>query len=234
MSNLLRRAQTLLFACAMGLAAPAWAAATISTIGDWDGAESVQPFGIEDTATYGQVVTAPPGETSLSSFAFQMKVPTTVAFRGQVFAWDAANSRATGASLYESPMMSTTQGAAFEAVTFTIPGGVPVTSGQQYVVFATTSQDQAGHSGTGEWGYLNSSTYSGGGFVYQNNGANAGTWTTSAWDVRSAAGLAFTAVFGQALAPVVVNPVPTLSEWSLALMALALGGVAVVTLRRRS
>lgn len=30
------------------------------------------------------------------------------------------------------------------------------------------------------------------------------------------------------------NPVPTLSEWSFALMALALGGVAMVTLRRRS
>ena len=232
MSNLLRRAKALLLACALGFAPCTWAATTVSTMADWDGSSSICCFGIPDTATYGQVITVPAGETTLSSFTFQMQLPTTVVIRGEVFAWDAATSRATGASLYESPVTSTTQGAAFEAVTFTIPAGIPVIPGQQYVIFASTSKDQAGASGSGVWGGLASDAYAGGAFVYQNNSNVSSQWTTVDWDQWSV-DLAFTAIFGQAASPV-PTAVPTLSEWSLALMALVLGGVAALTVRRRS
>lgn len=112
---------------------------------------SFGPFGVPDTATYGQTITIPAGMTQLTSFGFKMQnVPSTVVFRGEVYLWDDANNRATGPALYESAVRSTT-GATPQLITFSPPGGVTVVPGQKYVIFATTSRDQAGASGQGYW-----------------------------------------------------------------------------------
>ncbi|MCG3194706.1 MAG: hypothetical protein DIJKHBIC_03970 [Thermoanaerobaculia bacterium] len=150
----------------------------IDTQTGWNGSDSVGPFGLPVTPTYGQVITAPATGASLLQFTFQMQLPTTVVFRGEVYAWD--GSKATGANLYESAPRSTTQSATYESVTFSIPGGVPLAANAQYVIFASASKDTG--TGAGQWGFRTSSAYPGGGFVYMNNGTDATAWTTTAWD----------------------------------------------------
>ena len=121
----------------------------INTNPAWNGTQYISSFGVPNTATYGQIVTVPAGETALTSFSFWINDQgTVITFRGEVYAWDAVNSRATGSALYESAPVSTSGGSTYQQFTFSIPGGVPVTAGQQYVIFATTSRDQAGAPGS--------------------------------------------------------------------------------------
>lgn len=185
-------------------------------------------FGVPDTATYGQTITIPAGVTQLTSFGFEMQsVPSTVVFRGEVYLWDDANNRATGPALYESAVRSTT-GATPQLITFSPPGGVTVVPGQKYVIFATTSRDQAGASGQGLWAASSSNPYAGGDAVFINSGANPADWTSVAWAVNATTDFGFVANFNAPPAPV-----PTLSEWAMILFGLVLAGGAVVMVQRR-
>src|SRR5205807_419822 len=110
-----------------------------------------------------------------------------------------------GSSLFESAPMSTA-GTGLQPVTFTIPGGVVLVPGQQYVLFATTSKDQGSipDETTGSWAYTDGDDdYSGGSIVYSNNGTDFGALTTSPWTVDTFDGdFAFTATFaGQPTIP---------------------------------
>ncbi|HEY1073904.1 IPTL-CTERM sorting domain-containing protein [Brevundimonas sp.] len=185
-------------------------------------------FGVPNSATYGQTITIPAGETQLFSFGFVMKnVPSTVVFRGEVYLWDDANNRATGPALYESAARSTT-GATAQLITFSPPGGLTVTPGQKYVIFATTSRDQAGASGVGNWAASSSNPYAGGTAVFINNSTNTADWTSGTWAVNTSTDFGFVANFNAPPAPV-----PTLSEWAMILFGLALAGGAVVMVQRR-
>jgi hypothetical protein len=150
----------------------------INTIPSWDGIRFVASFGAPNSATYGQTITVTPGSAVVSSFGFEMgHCNATVTFRGEIYAWDGA--KATGPSLFESPI--TTQGSSgtFQLVTFntgalTLPPGA-------YVIFATTSRDQVTASAC-EWGSLQGLTaYPAGSHVFMNNGADPSQWTTVAW-----------------------------------------------------
>jgi hypothetical protein len=150
----------------------------INTIPSWDGIRFVASFGAPNTATYGQTITVTPGSAVVSSFGFEMgHCNATVTFRGEIYAWD--GTKATGPSLFESPI--TTQGSSdtFQLVTFntgalTLPPGA-------YVIFATTSRDQVTASAC-EWGSLPGlAAYSAGSHVFMNNGADPSQWTTVAW-----------------------------------------------------
>jgi hypothetical protein len=163
---------------------------TIGTIGLWSGG-SVEPFGYPDTATYGQVITVPGSDATLSSFTFELQVPTTATFRAGVFAWD--GSKAVGAPLWQSGDMTTATSGWGEVTVDT--GGVPVVPGAQYVIYFTTSESSG--SGLGEWGLVGDD-YSGGGFVYNNNGSDFGALTTTPWQGFGTQDLAFEASFGGA------------------------------------
>lgn len=163
--------------------------AFISTFGNED-PTTVDPFGVPDTATYGQVITADATHTTLDGFAFEMDLPSTVAFRGEVYAWD--GTKATGGALFESAPVSTS-GAGLQVVTFNT-GGITLTPGQEYVLFASTSKDQAGHSGVGGWQFFNSNVYSGGEFVFLNNDGDPSQWTTTPWNT-TVGDLSFQAYF---------------------------------------
>lgn len=57
--------------------------------------------------------------------------------------------------------------------------------GAEYVLFASTSKDNAGHSGYGSWGALGfQDLYNGGNFVFINNGEDTSQWTDplTPWD----------------------------------------------------
>jgi hypothetical protein len=187
----------------LGGAGQVQAVTTIDTTPYWDGSSSVAEFGYPDTATYGQVVTAPlTSDTVLKSFSFYMNLPDTCTFRGYVYLWD--GSKAAGSALYESPTMSTTGSGNFEEITFNT-GGIALTPGYQYVLFASTSKDTG--SGVGIWGQpQDQDVYpgSGNGFVYINNGADASQWTLYNWDqnfLGTDGDLAFKATFVNFLIP---------------------------------
>jgi hypothetical protein len=238
LAHLLRNASlkflgAMLAAAIINLAAApsATAAYGINTISSWDGMEFISPFGVVDTATYGQSITVSAGMSPLNSFTFKIgNCDAAVTFRGHIYAWDGA--KATGSSLYNSPAQTLAASSSFSTITFTPASPINLSPGQ-YVLFASTSQDQTGAPTSGcQWGALSgNTTYAGGQFVYQNNGPNTGQWTSSSWDIDFAQDLAF-AVDG--LNPVPPNPVPILSEWNLLLLAgvLAIGGLIV--LRRRA
>jgi hypothetical protein len=193
-------------------------ATTIDTTAAWNGSSGAYFFGPYDTPTYGQTIKVPTGETVLTSFTFYLEVAPTVIFRGEVYAWD--GTKATGSSLYESAPTHTTQNSTFEAVTFNT-GLTSVSSGQTYVLFATTSKDTS--SGSGYWGYIPQDVYSDGDFVYTSK--NVSQWTTDAWSKKpSPSDLAFQATFG-------ITPIPL--PGTLLLFGSGLAGLAWPGRRRR-
>jgi hypothetical protein len=182
------------YACNGGVCLPGF-----NTLAAWDGSSQIRAFGWPNTATYGQTITVPAGVNQLDSFAIMMQYPPAGVFRGEVYAWDAVNNRATGAAVWESAPTSTASANA-GLVTF-LTGGVPVVAGQQYVLFTSISKDYAANNGvsTGGWGYNFVDLGVPGGFVYLNDTGDAGSWTTTTWSTDYAYGDAnFSASFSVA------------------------------------
>jgi hypothetical protein len=173
---------------------PASAKSTINTTKKWDGNQAIVLFGCPDTTTYGQVITVPADLHSLNKFTFywiNLNVGKMVV-RGEVYAWD--GTKATGTALYESqPKRIAFADSAFHAVTFN-RGVVPVTPSAQYVLFASIDKDyeQCRHDYQLGWGAVQDKVYSGGTFVYQNNGGDESQWTATPWN-KSGNDLAFKA-----------------------------------------
>ncbi len=116
-----------------------------------------------------------------------------VNFRGEIFAWDPATNRATGASLFESPVYSLPASSSYTLVSFNT-AALALPSGM-YVFFASTSKDQTGApSSACRWGSVANTAYPGGNFVYQNNGTTIANWTTATWS-QILQDLAFQATF---------------------------------------
>jgi hypothetical protein len=151
----------------------------INTIPSWNGLTFITAFGVPNTATYGQTFAVAPGSAVLSSFGLEIgNCNANVSFRGEIYAWDGA--KATGPSLFESPVTSLTSSSSFQLVTFNA-GGIILPPGS-YVLFATTSRDQAGAGASGcEFGSVVDAAYPGGNYVYLNNGADPTRWTSVAW-----------------------------------------------------
>jgi hypothetical protein len=211
-------------------AASASAQGTINTIPVWNGTSFISSFGVANTATYGETVTVGASASPLNSFSFQVGYCTAdVSFRGSVYAWD--GTKATGASLYESSVMSVTASSTYQLVTFNT-GGITLAPGT-YVLFASTSQDQTGApSSSCRWGSVGDNTaYAGGLFVFLNNGPNAAQWTTSTWS-SIAQDLAFQVDGLVSPRPTAVGA-PAASTISLLLGFAALIGVGLFQASRR-
>jgi hypothetical protein len=158
----------------------------------------IKPWGVTDSATYGQTITTPTTDTELTSFTFylgpQYMGSGSIEYEAYVYAWDATTSMATGSAQYQSWLSTFTANGSFDPVTFT--PDINLTSGDQYVLFFSTSGLQAGRlDSTIYWGFNTSLPYTGGGFVFLNNGDDQSQWTSTAWSVAHAADLAFTADF---------------------------------------
>jgi hypothetical protein len=177
----------------MVMTASVGAAQTITTLPDEN--DTRRPFGCPNTGAYGQVITVPAGENTLSSFSFRMNLPAAEVFRGMVFAWDGTTPTATGSALFTSGPTSTA-GAGMETVTFTT-SGVAVVAGQQYVLLAQADCTATPADTNGLLGTVEPGTYAGGDFVFQQNGGDATQLTTGVWETFLApVDLAFEAVFG--------------------------------------
>jgi hypothetical protein len=203
-------------------------AQAINTIPGWDGNQYISSFGVTDTATYGETITVAAGATSLNSFSFEIgNCSANVTFRGSVYAWD--GTKATGPSLFTSPVMTVNSGSTYQLVTFNT-GGVSLPAGT-YVLFASTSQDQTGAPNSScRWGSVgNNTAYAGGQFVFLNNGPNPGQWTTSTWSNINQ-DLAFQ-VNGLTTAPQATG-VPAASTTSLLIGLVGLTAVGLYQLSR--
>ena len=215
-----------LFLCLlMAVAAPAQAQLSINTIPFWDGSTFISPFGVTDTATYGQTITVPAGGTVLNSFAFEVgNCSANVNFRGEVYAWN--GTLATGSSLYESSPVTVNASSSYQVITFNT-GGINLSAGT-YVLFGSTSKDQTGApSSSCRWGALpDTSRYPSGQFVYLNNNTNVGQWTSLSWNQTIVRDLAFSVNTSSSSA------VPAASTTVLLIIALALTLLAIYSLMR--
>jgi hypothetical protein len=206
------------------LAVSRLSAQSLDTIQVWNGTTFISSFGVPNTATYGQTITVLPGAGALTSFDFEIgNCTAAVDFRAQVFAWDAGNQRATGASLFQSGVITVPANpGVFQLVTINT-GALALAPGQ-YVLMASTSQDQTINNAC-RWGSVgNNTAYAGGQFVFLNNGTNTAAWTTSQWSFI-AEDLAFRAIFA--------GGVPTMPEWAMFLLAFTLITVAAWVLRMK-
>jgi hypothetical protein len=217
--RLLAGAVPLLAVTALAVPAAQAAPVPVGTLPAWDGQNAVFAYGPDQTHTYGQVVTAPAGATTLREFALELSLPTDVVSRAEVYAWD--GEKATGPALYESAPFSTTVPPVdpanpgvtqFQLASFAIPDA-PVVAGQQYVLFLSVNRDITPSStGSGVFGAVPDETYADGQYVYSNDQTVA-DWTTQPWDGGIDDGyagdydLAFRATFDDGVVP--TTPAPT-------------------------
>lgn len=160
--------------------------------------DQIKPWGVTDTATYGQTITTPTTDTELNSFTFylgpQYMGSGSIEYDAYVYAWDATTSMAAGSALYQSSLSTFTANGSFDPVTFT--PDINLTAGDPYVLFFSTSGLQSGRlDSTIYWSYNPKDPYTGGNFVFLNNGDDQSQWTSTAWSVAHSADLAFTADF---------------------------------------
>ncbi len=177
----------------------------ITTIPSWDGESffSALGGGVNSTATYGQTIHIAPGSLAVSSFGFEIGVCTgSVALRGEVYAWD--GTKATGPSLFESPVTVVSDPESYRLVLFSTPGLVLPPG--NYVLFATTSRDQISGSGPGcQFGSVDDTAYPGGNYVYLSNFGDTAQWTSVPWDTYPG-DLAFQVNMAQPVTPVAGAP----------------------------
>lgn len=197
-------------------------AATINTASSWDGSSLITPFGETDTATYGQTFTVG-ADNVLQSFSFFLGgfESEAVDFAAYVMGWDGA--QAEGSILYQSTKQTKDSNSSFEEFTFNT-GGINLTSGQQYVAFLSASNFFDGILGTTGMGYLDSDVYSGGGFVFRNNGSDFSLLTSTPWETFIGNGVDDTA-FKASFTSSAAIPTPALLP--------GLIGMGVATLRKR-
>ena len=235
MSPRVRRSISATIAAVM-LAATASSAQTISLSGN---DAPTAPFGKSFTATYGQTFTAPIGFNFLQNFSFWLtndaslgiSNPSSLRFRAYVMGWDVINGRALGPVLYTSTMQSgptaLSQRYDFAATNTALSGS------SQYVAFLSAS-GLFGTIGVAEaTAGVEASllgTYTGGQFVFTDNGDSFGKLTTDAWDFAS--GLPeYQAHFAASFSRTAITAVPEPS--SLVLLVAGLSATFFAGVRRK-
>ena len=175
-------------ALSLAFAGSLMADAGFNTIGVWNGSTFISSFGVVNTASYAQTITINTA-TPVTSFGFEIgNCGASVTLRGEIYAWDAVNSKATGSALYESAPTAIPNGS-FQPVSFA-PTGLTLAPGT-YVLFITTTRDQTGAPTSGcRVGSVDQAAYAGGSFYFTNNGTDPTLWTTAAW-THIASNLAF-------------------------------------------
>lgn len=189
-------------------------AQTIDTTTSWNGSDSNAPWGVPDSATYGQTITPTAQQTFLTSFTFELRQVAggDVQYQAFVYQWDSANRQITGPALFSSPVLTAPVAAGFVPVTIDT-GSVQLLPGQQYVLFFTTSTVSGQSDGVYAFGAVDDAVYPDGTWVFSNNGTDFDLLSVPfSWFDFFDDDLAFIAMFGPgALVPLLpanapVNP----------------------------
>ena len=136
-------------------------------------------FGNPNTATYGEIFTAPAGDTNLANFSFWIANPTVpgnIVLGGYIATWAGSNA---GTLLYSSPLVDYPNTGEAK-ITFDT-GGLTLNPGQQYVMFLSVSQYYGQSSG--ELQVDAGSSINGlNGFAWYNNSGDFNSLFTNGWD----------------------------------------------------
>lgn len=164
-------------ALALALLSVTASAASITVAGDGD----IGSWGVLNTATYGQTLTAEGSQ--LTDFTFYLGRRSggsgDIQYRAYLYQWD--GSKATGSAVWQSAISVLTPGVNPFPVSFA--PNAAVTNGSQYVLFFSTSGLQAGQpQSTARWNTNSTNPYAGGAFVYMNNTDNFALLTSNSWD----------------------------------------------------
>jgi uncharacterized protein with beta-barrel porin domain len=160
------------------------AAQNINTTTSWNGSDGINAWGVPDTATYGQTITATGSADVLHGFTFYLSnegSSTPPQFQAFVYAWNSVTQSITGSALYTSAVLTAPTSSGYTAVAINT-GSVSLTPGKQYVLFFTTSTQSNTGSSYYQYGLVSAGPYAGGQFVYQNNGTNVSALSSSSWN----------------------------------------------------
>ena len=139
------------------------------------------PLGYPNTATYGETFSAPTnGDNVLQNFSFWMGGPYSggnIILGAYIATWTGSNA---GTLLYSSSSVNY-QNTGEAQLSFSIPGGLALTPGANYVMFLSISQ-YYGQSQGESYIDAGSATIPGGSFVYYNNGGDFNSLFTNRWD----------------------------------------------------
>src|SRR5690348_792056 len=107
-------------------------AQNIDTTPQWNGASFISQWGVPNTATYGQTITATNLNSKLNSFTFQLaqEAGTPPAYQAFVYQWDPVNRHTVGSALFTSaPLVApaTPNANTYAPVTINT-GGIQLTS----------------------------------------------------------------------------------------------------------
>lgn len=162
--------------------------ATAQTLSLPDSDLPTSGFGKGATPTFGQTFTAP--AAYLQSFSFWLSNdpgltanPGSLLFQAYVMRWDATNGYTTGPVLYTSAVQ--TGPTAFSSRYNFAATNVLLNPSMQYVAFLSASSQLANIGATDANAVMETSflgTYTGGQFVFTDNGANLATLSTTPWD----------------------------------------------------
>lgn len=188
---------------AIALVAPATGAAAV-TIGAAGSGSGYEFGGGGYVASIGQVIVAPTGITTLESFKLSPKGPPSFVFRAYVYAWEGTHT--TGPVLYESGDLHAVSESSYQPLSINT-GGIPVTPGQQYVLFLSRSAEEGADGGSSEDYGLETAweleeeffefvaPYTEGPMVGYSNGYSPSDWSAGTWWTRSSEDAAFEATF---------------------------------------
>ena len=158
--------------------ASAHADTTIDTVTPWDKSNAVSSWGSSGTATYGQTFTTGATDTVLKSFSFYIN-PIDVDYKAYVGVWDGSK---VSSLVWSSPVLNADTGLnTFDLFKIT-PGNLQLQANTQYVAFFSVSGLANSQYLSTIWGYTGTDAYSGGGFVFSNNGDDFAALTTNTWD----------------------------------------------------
>jgi hypothetical protein len=174
-------------------------AASIDTLGSWDGTREVDAFGSTFSGVYGETFTAPGGD--LTSFTFEVTTTGPLNVVGQVYAWSGglygdSSAGAVGPALFTSAPFILSSPDNYQALTINT-GSVAMTAGGQYVALLADTggnvvTDSDGNpvpdSAGASFGQAFVGPHAGvpnapgdGGFAFYNNGNVLGLIGANAW-----------------------------------------------------
>lgn len=200
-------------------------ASVIDTTPAWDQIHGIDPWGADEraTSTYGQTFTVGSVDTVLSSFSFYM-TSANVRYQAYVAAWDGSKASQI---IWDSRVLSANSGKPnFDFDTFKInTGALRLSANTEYAIFFSTAGLHGSYNDMSRWGFVGSDAYTGGHFVYTNNGNDKQALTGKEWDSAHN----FPAMSADLAFQVELAPVPEPETW---LMLLAGLGALALTARR--
>lgn len=118
---------------------------SILTFPGWNGTDTISAFGNPNTSTYGEAITTPAGDGSVSSFSFYLQESAGFQFQAFISPWDNSGYALTGSLLFLSSVITATD-SNLDLYSIVVPGAA-VTPGTIYMFGITIDNVYAADTG---------------------------------------------------------------------------------------